>query len=68
LGLLKDVFKITSTEHCHEALNSLESGFTPEYSDLNDIVDKYFFETEFFSENDLQLLIDYLVLNNESCR
>ena len=60
-GLCKDVFKVTSTKQCQEAINQLENGFIPKYSDFNEIVDNYLFELTLSSSNNVQLLVDYLV-------
>ena len=60
-GLCKDVFKVTSTKQCQEAMNQIENDFTPDYSDFNKIVDNYFFELKASSPNDVRLLVDYLV-------
>jgi len=59
-GLVKDVFRITSTDHCQAALNSLESGFTPDYSDVSKITNNFLYEVE-PNHDDSQLLVDYLV-------
>ena len=60
-GLCKDVFKVTSTNQCQEAMNQIEGGFTPNYSDFNKIVENYFFELKAASPNDIRLLVDCLV-------
>ena len=60
-GLCKDVFKVTSTEQCKEAIDQIEAGFSPNYSDFNKIVDHYLFELKETRQNDVQLLVDYLV-------
>jgi hypothetical protein len=60
-GLCKDVFKVTSTKQCQEAMNQIENDFTPDYSDFNKIVDNYFFELKVIFPNDVRLLVDHLV-------
>ena len=60
-GLCRDVFKVTSSQQCQEAMNQIESGFIPDYSDFNEIVDNYLFELSRSTQNDVRLLIDYLV-------
>jgi hypothetical protein len=65
-GLCKDVFKVTSTKQCQEAMNQIEGGFIPNYSDFNKIVDNYFFELEAAYPNDVRLLVDYLVCEHSS--
>ena len=60
-GWCKDVFKITSSEQCKKAMEQLKSGFTPDYSDFNEIVDKHLFELKKGEANDIKLLVDYLV-------
>jgi hypothetical protein len=59
-GLCKDVFKITSSKPCQVAINQIESGFIPDYSDFNKIVDDYLFELNKEAPNDIRLLVDYL--------
>lgn len=65
-GLCKDVFKIISTEQCQEVMEQIKSGFVPDYSDFNEIVDNYFFELKAASSNNVQLLVDYLVCEYSS--
>jgi len=65
-GLCEDVFKVTSTKQCQEAINQIESGFTPNYSDFNKIVDNYFFELKVTHLNDVRLLVDYLVCESSA--
>lgn len=65
-GLCKEVFKITSTKECEEAMRHIEKGFIPNYSDFNDIVDNYLFELSNLSPNNVEALIDYLVLDYKS--
>jgi hypothetical protein len=65
-GLCKDVFKITSSKQCQEAMNQIESGFIPDYSDFNKIVDNYLFKLKMSPLNDVGLLIDYLVCEYSS--
>jgi len=60
-GLCKDVFKVTSSEQCIKAIEQIEDGFIPDYSDFNEVVDNYLFELERTPLNDVRLLIDYLV-------
>jgi len=60
-GLCKDVFKVTSLVQCKKAIQQIEGGFVPDYSDFNEITEKYFFELKQSSLNDVQLLVDYLV-------
>jgi len=60
-GLCKDVFKVTSTKQCQEAMNQIESDFNPKYSDLNKIMDNLLFELKATAPNDVRLLVDYLV-------
>ena len=65
-GLCDDIFKITSSKQCQEAMNQIESGFIPDYSDFNEIVDNYLFELKTSSLNDVRLLVDYLVCEYSS--
>jgi hypothetical protein len=65
-GLCDDVFKITSSKQCQEAMSQIEGGFIPDYSDFNEIVDNYLFELERSPVNDVRLLIDYLVCEYSS--
>ena len=65
-GLCNDVFKITSSKHCQEAMNQIEGGFIPDYSDLNEIVNNYLFELKRAPLNDVRLLIDWLVCDYSS--
>jgi hypothetical protein len=65
-GLCDNVFKITSSKQCQEAMNLIEGGFIPDYSDFNEIVDNYLFELKRSSLNDIQLLMDYLVCEYSS--
>jgi len=67
-GLCKDVFKITSSKQCQEAMNQIEGGFIPDYSDFNEIVDNYLFELKVSSLSDVQLLVDYLVCEYSDTR
>ena len=60
-GLCKDVFKVTSLVQCKKAIEQIEGGFIPDYSDLNEISEKYLFELKQSSLNDVQLLVNYLV-------
>ncbi|MDB2697272.1 hypothetical protein N9Y78_03415, partial [Alphaproteobacteria bacterium] len=60
-GLCKDVFKVTSLVQCKKAIEQIEGGFIPDYSDFNEISEKYLFELKQSSLNDVQLLVDYLV-------
>ena len=60
-GLCKDVFKVTSSKQCKEAMDQIEAGFSPDYSDFNKIVDNYLFELKEARQNDVRLLVDYLV-------
>jgi hypothetical protein len=70
-GLCKDTFKVTSSEQCKKAIEQIEAGFIPDYSDFNNIVDKHLFELKEAVPNDVQLLVDYLVfeydLSDKSC-
>ena len=65
-GMCNDVFKITSTKDCEEAMRIIEKGFIPNYSDFNEIVDNYLFELSSLSTNNVEALIDYLVLDKKS--
>jgi hypothetical protein len=65
-GLCKDVFKVTSSEQCKKAIEQLEKGFIPDYSDFNEIVDNYLFELKNSPLNDVRLLVDYLVCDYSS--
>ena len=67
-GLCKDVFKVTSAKQCQEAMNQIESDFTPNYSDFNKIVDDYLFELKQGVSNDVRLLVDYLVCDYSEAR
>ncbi|MDC0549768.1 hypothetical protein OAP20_08490 [Alphaproteobacteria bacterium] len=60
-GLCKDVFKVESSEQCKKTLERIEGGFIPDYSDFVRIVDNYLFELKRVPQNDVQLLVDYLV-------
>jgi hypothetical protein len=60
-GLCKDIFKITSSEQCKKAMEQIKCGFTPDYSDFNEIVEKHFFEMKATVPSDIRLLVDYLV-------
>jgi len=69
-GSCNDAFKITSTKQCREALKIIESEFTPNYSDLSEIVDEQLFELNRVPAgfelkkvpvNDVKTLVDYLV-------
>lgn len=69
-GSCNDVFKITSSKQCREALKIIESEFTPNYSDLSEIVDEQLFELNRLPAgfelkkvpvNDVKTLVDYLV-------
>ena len=60
-GLCKDVFKVTSTKQCQEAMNQIEGGFIPDYLDFKKIADNYLFELQTTFPNDVRLLVDYLV-------
>lgn len=59
-GLCKDVLKVTSTKDIEDCMKKIENGYTPDYSDFNQVVDNYLFEFN-NSSNDVTLLIDYLV-------
>ena len=61
IGLCKDVFKVTSLVQCKKAIEQIEGGFIPDYSDFNEISEKYLFELKQSSLNDVQLLVNYLV-------
>lgn len=65
-GLCKDVFKVTSLVQCKKAIEQIEGGFIPDYSDFNEISEKYLFELNQSSLNDVQLLVDYLVCEYEN--
>ena len=65
-GLCRDVFKVTSTKQCQEAMNQIENNFNPDYSDFNKVVDNYFFELKAISPNNVQLLVDYLICEYNS--
>ena len=65
-GLCKDVFNVTSSTQCQKAMNQIESGFIPDYSDFNKIIDKHLFELKREAPNDVQLLVDYLVCEYSS--
>jgi hypothetical protein len=69
-GSCNDAFKVTSSKQCREALKIIESGFTPNYSDLSEIVDEQLFEIsrvpasfelQKVPVNDVKALVDYLV-------
>ena len=53
-GLCKDVFKVASSEQCKKAIEQIEAGFIPDYSDFNNIVDKHLFELKEAVPNDVQ--------------
>ena len=57
----KDVFKITTSNSCFDALKIIEGGFVPDYSDFVMTVNDYCFELKTAFQNDVQLLVDYLV-------
>ena len=42
-------------------MEQIKSGFTPDYSDFNEIVDKHLFELKKGEANDIKLLVDYLI-------
>jgi len=76
-GSCNDVFKITSSKQCREALKIIESGFTPNYSDLSEIVDEQLFELNRVPAgfehnkvplNDVKLLVDYMVCEYSDTR
>jgi len=60
-GLCKNTFKVTSSEQCKKAIERIEAGFIPDYSDFGEIVDNYLFELKRSHPNDIRLLVDYLV-------
>jgi hypothetical protein len=60
-GKCKDVFKITTSDSCFNALKIIEGGFVADYSDFVTIVNYYCFELKRATQNDVQLLVDYLV-------
>ncbi len=65
-GLCKDVFKVASSEQCKKAIEQIEGGFIPDYSDFSKIVDEYLFELKRVPQNDVKLLVDYLVCEYSS--
>ena len=73
-GLCNDVLKITSSKACKDALKKINSGFTPDYSDLFEIVDKQLFELnrvpagfelKKIPSNDVKIFVDHLVWDYE---
>ena len=60
------VIALYTNRQYQEAINQIESGFTPNYSDFNKIVDNYFFELKVTHLNDVRLLVDYLVCESSA--
>ncbi|MBT5400073.1 hypothetical protein HOL24_05980 [bacterium] len=68
MGMIKDIFKIRSTDDCKNALKQICNGFTPDYNDFDEILREYTFKTgvearDFMSEKDLKCLLEKIDKN-----
>lgn len=58
---INDVFDIQTSAECDNAIEKIYDNFTPDYSDLEDTIQRYIFEVDSNKIIDYKLLIEYLV-------
>jgi len=61
IGLCNDALKVTSLQHCVDALSKISKGYVPQYSDFSELIDNYTFELNDVHPLRAQLLVEYLV-------
>lgn len=68
IGMLKDIFKIKSTNDCSIAISKIYNGFKPLYNDFDEVLENYAFKTDaeakgYFNENVLRCILKQIDLN-----
>lgn len=56
VAFMRDSFVINSFDDCRNAMEKIANGFTPDYSDADEVIKKYVFKGEYIAENIMGLL------------
>lgn len=62
-SLVSDIFDISTTLECKEALDKIDKSFVPNYNNYKDMISNYFFEVENNKDTDYSIIIKKLIFN-----